>query len=172
MRLTALVFALCVAPALIVLAPPAVAGDADRVAVHGFTADGGVFVFEVFGSYDGLGGGHATWYAVDLARDRWLDGTPVSVSIGDGHPVGSIWITDAELAERPELVRTMSVKPPSGGGRVRLLRIGTDDAPVDLQPCGGTHVANVAEIGGLAVAKIENKGKQNRRVNIVLVDPA
>ncbi|HWF62985.1 MAG TPA: hypothetical protein VN685_00070, partial [Rhizomicrobium sp.] len=61
-----------------------------------------------------------------------------------------------------ELVRTMSVKPPSGFGRVRLLNI----AGVDLQPCGGTHVKNTAEIGKLVVTKIENKGRQNRRVNI------
>ncbi|NBB81897.1 MAG: alanyl-tRNA editing protein [Alphaproteobacteria bacterium] len=106
------------------------------------------------------------------ALDKEAIGARLNALIAGGHPVASRWITDAELAERPELVRTMSVKPPSGGGRVRLLQIGPDAAPVDLQPCGGTHVANVAEIGGLAVAKIENKGKQNRRVNIVLVDPA
>lgn len=90
--------------------------------------------------------------------------------IADGHAVGPRWITDEEMAERPDLVRTMSVAPPTGSGRVRLLAIGPEEAPVDLQPCGGTHVANVSEIGQLQVSKIENKGKQNRRVNIVLVD--
>jgi len=79
------------------------------------------------------------------------------------HAVTPRWITDAELAERPELVRTMTVKPPAGQGRVRLLDIGG----IDLQPCGGTHVRHTGEIGAVAVAKIENKGKQNRRVNIV-----
>ena len=73
------------------------------------------------------------------------------------------WITDAEMAANPDLVKTMNVKPPSGQGRVRLIRIGD----VDLQPCGGTHVANTKEIGRLALGKIENKGKQNRRVNLV-----
>jgi misacylated tRNA(Ala) deacylase len=79
-----------------------------------------------------------------------------------GHAVTPRWISDEELADRPELVRTMSVKPPTGFGRVRLL----DIAGVDLQPCGGTHVLNTAEIGKLTVTKIENKGRQNRRVNI------
>lgn len=81
------------------------------------------------------------------------------------HPVQPRWITDDELATKPELVRTMSVKPPSGQGRVRLL----DIAGVDLQPCGGTHVARTGEIGRVEVTKIENKGKQNRRINLALV---
>jgi len=78
------------------------------------------------------------------------------------HPVRPRWIDDAELAAQPELVRTMSVKPPSGQGRVRLL----DIEGVDLQPCGGTHVKTTGEIGPVVVAKIENKGRQNRRVVI------
>jgi misacylated tRNA(Ala) deacylase len=80
--------------------------------------------------------------------------------IGATYRVAPRWIDDAELAARPELVRTMSVKPPAGMGRVRLIEI----AGVDLQPCGGTHVANTAEIGPIAVTKIENKGRQNRRI--------
>lgn len=87
-------------------------------------------------------------------------------------PIGTSWITDEEMAARPDLVRTMSVKPPSGSGRVRLVRIGDPSAPTDLQPCGGTHVANTSEIGGLAVAKIENKGKQNRRIVITFAGEA
>jgi len=87
-------------------------------------------------------------------------------------PIETEWITDEEMAARPELVRTMSVKPPSGFGRVRLVRIGDATAPVDLQPCGGTHVRNTAEIGPLAIAKIENKGKQNRRVVITFAGEA
>jgi misacylated tRNA(Ala) deacylase len=70
------------------------------------------------------------------------------------------WISDEEMAARPELVRTMSVKPPSGQGQVRLLEI----AGVDLQPCGGTHVRSTREIGRVCVTKIENKGRQNRRI--------
>ncbi len=74
------------------------------------------------------------------------------------------WITDAELDANPGLVKTMSVQPPRGSGRVRLVAIGD----IDLQPCGGTHVRNTAEIGPLAVTAIEKKGKQNRRVRIAL----
>ena len=82
--------------------------------------------------------------------------------IAADHPVQPRWISDEELASRPELVRTMSVKPPTGHGRVRLL----DIAGVDLQPCGGTHVKRTGEIGAVVIGKIENKGKQNRRVNL------
>ena len=83
------------------------------------------------------------------------------------HPVTTRWISDAELEAQPHLVRTMSVKPPMGSGKVRLVAIGEDGA-VDLQPCGGTHVARTSEIGRLAVVKIENKGKQNRRIRVAL----
>jgi misacylated tRNA(Ala) deacylase len=82
--------------------------------------------------------------------------------IAADHEVVPRWISDEELASRPELVRTMSVKPPTGHGRVRLL----DIAGVDLQPCGGTHVRRTGEIGPVVIGKIENKGKQNRRINI------
>ncbi|KUF09055.1 alanyl-tRNA editing protein [Pseudoponticoccus marisrubri] len=78
------------------------------------------------------------------------------------------WITEAELDARPELVKTMSVQPPRGAGRIRLVRIGDGTEQVDLQPCGGTHVARTGEIGTLRIGKVENKGKQNRRVNITL----
>ena len=78
-------------------------------------------------------------------------------------PVSTRWITDDELAAQPDLVRTMKVKPPSSQGKVRLLEI----ADIDLQPCGGTHVKATGEIGPVAVRKIENKGKYNRRVNII-----
>lgn len=81
-----------------------------------------------------------------------------------GYAVTTRWISDEELARTPELVRTMSVKPPTGQGRVRLL----DIAGIDLQPCGGTHVSNTAEIGPVTITKIENKGRQNRRINLAL----
>ena len=85
--------------------------------------------------------------------------------IAANHPVTERWITDAELAANTGLVRTMAVKPPMGSGRVRLVAIGADGA-VDLQPCGGTHVRSTAEIGPVAVTKIEKKGKLNRRVRV------
>jgi misacylated tRNA(Ala) deacylase len=82
--------------------------------------------------------------------------------IAEDHAAVPRWIGDDELAARPELVRTMSVKPPTGQGRVRLI----DIAGVDLQPCGGTHLRRTGEIGGVEVVKIENKGRQNRRIVI------
>jgi len=80
------------------------------------------------------------------------------------HPTSSYWITDAELDARPELVRTMSVAPPRGEGRVRLLEI----PGVDLQACGGTHVRNTAEVGRVSVARIRSEGRRNKRVTLVL----
>jgi len=77
----------------------------------------------------------------------------------------TVWITDAELDARPELVKTMSVQPPRGSGRVRLLRI----PDIDLQPCGGTHVRNIGEIGAIRVLRIRSEGKHNKRVEIALV---
>lgn len=88
--------------------------------------------------------------------------------IAADHPVSERWISEEELDASPGLVRTLSVQPPRGNGRIRLVRIGPEEAPVDLQPCGGTHVKRTGEIGRVEVTKIENKGKQNRRVTIVL----
>ncbi|GMG83769.1 alanyl-tRNA editing protein [Paralimibaculum aggregatum] len=88
--------------------------------------------------------------------------------IAEDHPVSTEWISDAELEANPGLVKTMAVKPPMGQGRVRLVRIGAGETPVDLQPCGGTHVARTGEIGPVTLGKIEKKGKQNRRVSILL----
>ena len=84
--------------------------------------------------------------------------------IARGVATETVWITDEELDARPELVKTMSVQPPHGAGRVRLLRI----PGIDLQPCGGTHVKNIAEIGGIRVLKIRSEGKHNKRVEIAL----
>lgn len=83
-------------------------------------------------------------------------------------PVTQTWITDAELAANPGLIKTMSVQPPMGAGHVRLVRIGEGDKQIDLQPCGGTHVSRTGEIGKVAIGKIEKKGRQNRRVTIAL----
>jgi misacylated tRNA(Ala) deacylase len=86
------------------------------------------------------------------------------------YAVSTEWITDAELDANPGLVKTMSVKPPRGSGRVRLVRIGRGEATVDLQPCGGTHVARTSEIGRVTVTKIEKKGARNRRVRVAFED--
>ncbi len=84
--------------------------------------------------------------------------------IARGVATETLWITDAELDAHPELVKTMSVQPPRGVGRVRLLKI----PGIDLQPCGGTHVGNIAEIGAIRVTRIRNEGKRNKRVEIAL----
>ncbi len=99
------------------------------------------------------------------AVNRETIGDGLNRLIAEDHPVSDRWIADEELAARPELVRTMAVKPPMGTGRVRLVEIGAGGG-VDLQPCGGTHVASTAEIGPVAVQKIENKGRQNRRIRV------
>lgn len=90
--------------------------------------------------------------------------------IAADHPVTADWVDESVLDTNPALVRTLSVQPPRGTGRLRLVRIGTDSAPIDLQPCGGTHVRSTAEVGGITVLKIENKGRQNRRISVALVD--
>ena len=98
--------------------------------------------------------------------DKEMLSARLNTLIAEAHPVGPRWITDAELAAQPELVRTMSVKPPSGMGQVRLIEI----SGIDLQPCGGTHIHNTSEIGPVAVTKIENKGRQNRRVILAFAE--
>ena len=97
-----------------------------------------------------------------LDAERITEG--VNALIARQVPTETVWITDAELDARPELVKTMSVSPPRGAGRVRLLRI----EGIDLQPCGGTHVANIGEIGQMRVTRIRSEGKRNKRVEIVL----
>ena len=88
----------------------------------------------------------------------------LNVLTSSDHPMRLQWITDAELEAQPELVRTMSVQPPKGAGRVRLV----DFEGIDLQPCGGTHVANSREIGKVLIQSIKKKGKQNRRITVAL----
>ncbi|HOL37961.1 MAG TPA: alanyl-tRNA editing protein, partial [Rubrivivax sp.] len=88
--------------------------------------------------------------------------------VGEAHPVRARWIDEAELDAHPGLVRSMSAQPPRGLGRVRLI----DIEGVDLQPCGGTHVANTAEIGPVTVTKIEKKSASTRRVVLGLAEPA
>jgi len=99
----------------------------------------------------------------DIPTKEWVT-EEINKLLAVDRPVTAQWITDEELASRPELVKTMSVRPPTGMGRVRLLSI----EGVDLQACGGTHVARTAEIGRVECTKIENKGKTNRRFVIAL----
>ena len=99
----------------------------------------------------------------DVPTKEWVT-EEINKLLAVDRPVSAQWITDEEMNARPELVKTMSVRPPMGVGRVRLLAI----EGVDLQACGGTHVAQTAEIGRVECTKIENKGKMNRRFIIAL----
>ena len=111
----------------------------------------------------------ADYARIDFATVEPIDREEVEARLAElvagAHAVATEWITDEEMSARPELVRTMSVKPPMGLGRVRLLRIEN----VDLQPCGGTHVRNTEEIGALRIAKLEKKSARTRRLVLELV---
>jgi misacylated tRNA(Ala) deacylase len=123
---------------------------------------------DVTGGQVSDGKGRLDFNLPDQTPDKEFVTREINRLIQEDHAVGSRWISDEELAAQPELVRTMSVKPPMGTGKVRLLNIEN----VDLQPCGGTHVARTGEIGQIEITKIENKGKMNRRVNIAFVGAA
>ncbi len=125
-----------------------------------------VLPFPVTGGQIGNGEGRLDFNIADAALDKDALSEQLQSLIDGNHPVSQEWITDEELDAQPDLVKTMSVKPPRGSGSVRLVRIGD----IDLQPCGGTHVQTTIEIGRAQVTKIENKGKQNRRVRIKLND--
>ncbi len=117
---------------------------------------------EVTGGQVGDGKGRLDFNLPEGTPDKEAIAAGLNRLIAENHPVRPRWISDSELDRHPELVRTMSVKPPQGAGKVRLLEI----EGVDLQPCGGTHVASTGEIGPVEVGKIESKGRQNRRINL------
>lgn len=121
---------------------------------------------EVTGGQVGDGKGRLDFNLPDTRLDKDEITAALNRLIREDHPVRPRWIADAELEANPGLVRTMSVKPPRGAGRVRLLEI----EGVDLQPCGGTHLRSTAEIGEVVVSKIESKGRQNRRINIAFAE--
>jgi len=123
--------------------------------------------FPVTGGQIGENEGRLDFDMEDTPLDKDLVAEKLNGLARGDHEVTFEWITDAELDANPGLVKTMSVQPPRGAGRVRLVRIGGD---VDLQPCGGTHVSRTSEIGPLELGKSEKKGKQNRRVRIRLTD--
>ena len=98
--------------------------------------------------------------------DRDMTTLALNELVDRNAPVSTRWITDEELEAQPDLVRTLSVQPPKGAGRVRLLEI----EGIDLQPCGGTHVRQTGEVGSLRLGKVEKKGRRNRRVQILFAD--
>lgn len=106
----------------------------------------------------------------EMLYDREFITARLGQLIAADHQVSESWISEAELEANPDLVKTFAVQPPRGQGKVRMVRIHTGDLSVDYQPCGGTHVARTSEIGVIKVAKIEKKGKQNRRVVLSFAD--
>jgi misacylated tRNA(Ala) deacylase len=122
-----------------------------------------VFAFPVTGGSVGEDKGRLDFDMPDVPADLPVLEARLNEMVAGHHPVAYEWITDEEMAANPGLIKTMKVKPPMGQGRVRLVRIGD----VDLQPCGGTHVANTSEIGALKLGKIEKKGAINRRVSLL-----
>ncbi len=121
---------------------------------------------EVTGGQVGDGKGRLDFNLPEGGLDKEAIAAALNRLVTEDHPVRPIWISDEELAARPDLVRTMSGKPPTGSGLVRLLQI----EGVDLQPCGGTHVGRTGEIGPIQVTKIESKGRQNRRISIAFAE--
>ena len=125
-----------------------------------------VLPYPVTGGQVGDGKGRLDFDIPEMTMSKEEITERLNALITEAHGVNPTWITDAELATKPDLVKTMSVAPPMGQGRVRLIEV----ADCDLQPCGGTHVRNTSEIGVVAVRKIEKKGRQNRRVQIIFAD--
>lgn len=123
-----------------------------------------VLPYPVTGGAIADGEGRLDFDIPDAGMDKDEIARELACRIDQNADVTEQWITDEELIAKPELVKTMSVKPPMGSGKVRLI----DIKGLDLQPCGGTHVRNTQEIGGVLVTNIEKKGKQNRRVRIAL----
>jgi misacylated tRNA(Ala) deacylase len=117
----------------------------------------------VTGGQIGDGKGRLDFDLPEATLDKEALAEQLNAWIAEDHAVADRWIDSDELDRRPDLVRTMSVKPPRTGGRVRLVEIDG----LDLQACGGTHVRSTKEIGRVRVAKIEKKGRQNRRVQVV-----
>lgn len=124
-----------------------------------------VLPYPVTGGSIGLGEGRLDFDIPDANLDKDALTAKLQGLIDQDLPLSEQWITDQELDASPELVKTMSVQPPRGSGKVRLIHI----QGVDLQPCGGTHLRRTGEIGQVAITKIEKKGKLNRRVRIAIV---
>ena len=158
-------------------APPVAVGDTVKAAIDWSTRHArmrmhtalhllsAVLPYAVTGGSVGEAESRLDFDIPDAGLDKDAITARLAEMIATNAGVTSRWISDAELEANPSLVKTMSVKPPMGTGQVRLIEI----AGLDLQPCGGTHVRNTAEIGAVRVTQIEKKGKLNRRVRLALV---
>ncbi len=128
-----------------------------------------VLPFAVTGGSVGEEEGRLDFDIPEADLDRDALNARLAELVDADHAISFEWITDAELDAQPDLVKTMSVAPPRGSGRVRLVRIGEGANSIDLQPCGGTHVRSTGEIGRFEISKVEKKGKINRRVRVRFV---
>ena len=127
-----------------------------------------VVPFGVTGGSIGAERGRLDFDMADAPEDRDALETTLNAHVSADMPVSEEWITSAALEANPGMVKTLSVQPPRGAGQIRLLRIGSGTDTIDLQPCGGTHVARTGEIGALRIGKIEKKGRMNRRIYLHL----
>lgn len=127
-----------------------------------------VLPFPVTGGAVGMGKGRLDFDMAEPPADLAAVEAALDALVAADHPVTAEWVDEAVLDSDPGLVKTLAVRPPRGAGRVRLVRIGAGEPPVDLQPCGGTHVARTGEVGRLSLGKVEKKGRQNRRVTVLL----
>ncbi|MEO0402119.1 MAG: alanyl-tRNA editing protein [Pseudomonadota bacterium] len=124
--------------------------------------------FGVTGGSVGANRGRLDFDMAEAPEDRDAIETALNDFVSADLRVSEDWITRADLEANPGMVKTLSVQPPRGTGPIRLVRIGDVDDMIDLQPCGGTHVARTGEIGALRIGKIEKKGRMNRRVYLHL----
>lgn len=123
-----------------------------------------VFPFPVTGGAVGVDKGRLDFDMPEVPENLEQLETELNTRISENLDVTDEWISDEEMAANPDMIKTMKVKPPMGQGKVRLIRIAGGENVIDLQPCGGTHVAKTGEIGPVRIGKIQKKGKQNRRV--------
>lgn len=126
--------------------------------------------FGVTGGSISAGKGRLDFDMADPPDDKEAIAARINQMIETDAPVTEDWITEEELDAKPDLVKTLTVKPPRGSGRIRLIRIGQADQVLDLQPCGGTHVRSLSEIGNVRLGKVEKKGRMNRRIYLHLDD--
>jgi len=136
-----------------------------HTALHLLTA---VIPYPVTGAQISVTQGRIDFDMPDMTQDREAINAALNAFVSEDLVISDGWITGAELEANPHLVKTMAVQPPRGAERIRLVRIGAPGGPIDLQPCGGTHVARTGEIGALRLGRIEKQGRQNRRIHLHL----
>ena len=127
-----------------------------------------VVPFGVTGGAIAAGKGRLDFDMADPPQDKEALTAALNEMVATDALVSEDWITEAQLDAQPDLVKTLSVAPPRGTGHIRLIRIGDPESPLDLQPCGGTHVRSLGEIGRVNLGKVEKKGRMNRRIHLHL----